>query len=406
MNSSPINPSIQSTGTNLLRAKSHNHRVVLNAARTYGPLTRAQISRMTRLSRQTIQNIIAELATLGYVKFSETKNVEKRRGHPGVMVEFCPDNRFVLGVQIDQFSLNAVLTDLSGRIIWAKKVDAAYPDPETAAKIIKEMLNQLKLSNPCESRRIIHMGLALPGPFNLESDHSDQPTTLPNWSNPTVSQYLEAKLKIPVVIENDASAAAVGEQLFGIGNQLNSFTYIYFGLGLGAGLYLNGSLHQGALKNAGEIGHMVVELNGRSCTCGNRGCLERYASLHAIYDVLDIAAPDQDSIKTAEACFQEKDPRIKVWLKQAVPRLGQAINILEAVLDTRNIIIGGSLPPIILESIVDHLKQLDHMGRLWNKNKSYTMKLGSSGPNTAALGAAALAVSAQIGPQVDQLLKN
>ncbi len=400
------NTSIQSTGTNLLRAKSHNHRVVLNAVRTQGPLTRAEISRITLLSRQTIQNIIAELEGLGFVKFSQPKQIEKRRGHPGVMVDFCPDNRFALGVQIDQFSLNAVMTDLAGQIIWEKKFNAAYPDPETAADIIKKILILLKKIKPQESERIVHIGLALPGPFNITTNNIDQPTTLPRWSNPTVFQWLSEYLNIPVVVENDASAAAVGEQLFGIGNHLNSFAYIYFGLGLGAGLYLNGGLHLGVLKNAGEIGHMIVEMGGRQCSCGNKGCLEKYVSLHAIYDILDIEKPDQHSITIVEACFKNNDPRIEKWLSEAIPRLCQAINILETILDTERIIIGGNLPSPILQTIISRLKtaKVDH--GLWKSKSEDFVQMGSSGPNTAALGAAALAVSAQIGPQVDQLLKN
>ncbi len=390
----------------MLRAKSHNHRVVLNAVRTQGPLSRAQISRITLLSRQTIQNIIAELEGLGFVKFSQAKQIEKRRGHPGVMVEFCPDNRFALGVQIDQFSLNAVMTDLAGKIIWEKKFNAAYPDPETAADIIKKILNLLKEIKPKESERIVHIGLALPGPFNLTTENVDQPTTLPKWSNPSVFQWLSDNLNFPVVVENDASAAAVGEQLFGIGNHLESFSYIYFGLGLGAGLYLNGALHLGALKNAGEIGHMIVDMNGRQCTCGNKGCLERYVSLHAIYDALGIDKPDQHSIKIVEDCFKNKDPRIEKWLCEAIPRLCQAINILETVLDSERIIIGGNLPSSILEAIISRLDMFRANNSLWRSKDNNYVQLGSSGPNTAALGAAALAVSAEIGPQVDQLLKN
>lgn len=396
--------SFRTTGTNLIRAKSHNHRVVLEVIRTQGPLSRADIARTTLLSRQTIQNIVAELQGVGLVRLGKTQKAQGR-GHPGVKVEFCADGGYSLGVHLDQFSAVAVLCDLVGEIHWKSECEVAYPDPEATAEVIQGFLTRLDKERKDESSRMLGIGLALPGPFNVDETAAETPTALPRWGDPNVGRWLTDSLGLPVVFENDASAGAVGEHLFGIGQNYGSFAYIYFGLGLGAGLHLNGSLYSGKGMNAGEIGHMIIVPGGRQCACGNRGCLERYMSLQAIYDHLGIDRPTGEVLQMVERMFNENDPRVECWLDEATPHFKQAINILEAILDVDAIIVGGRLPSVIIETIVNRLDPLLPSMAAGNTAFEDRVVLGATGPNTAARGAAALAVFAQLSPQVDTLLK-
>ncbi len=398
-------PSIRTSGTNLKHAKSHNHRVVLDILRTQGPLSRADISRITSLSRQTIQNIVAELHEMSLVKFDKNKRTGRGRGHPGIDVYFRADAGYALGLYVDQFSLIGIMTDLVGHSIWNETLNVAYPDPETTAGIVQTMLGKLKKDKPKETERLIGIGLALPGPFNIEGVPSVGPTNLPRWTDPRVPEWLSNILGLPVVVENDASAAAVGEHLFGIGHQFDSFAYLYFGLGLGAGLHLNSNLYRGLGRNAGEIGHMVVEIDGRECPCGNRGCLERYVSLQAIYDTLGIENPTNQSIQVVEKLFREKDPRIIKWIDEAAPRLRQAVNIMESILDTNVIIVGGRLSHSILKGLISSLEPLHSSVTSHDSLLGNRVIIGSSGPDTTARGAAALSVFSQISPQVNTLLK-
>lgn len=400
--------SIRTTGTNLERAKTHNHRVVLEVIRTQGPLSRADIARITLLSRQTIQNIVAELNDVGLVQLGKAASPEKSRGrgHPGVMVSFRADSGYCLGVHLDQFSLGAVLTDMTGSIVWSDRHDVIYPAPEDAAEVISGILSELRGKMPHRAAQIIGIGLAMPGPFNVTGITSVGPTTLPEWTDSRSVQWMEEQLGVPVVVENDAAAACLGESLFGVGKAFEHFAYIYFGLGLGAGIFCNGSLYRGKGMNAGEIGHMIVDPGGRACPCGNTGCLERYVSLQSIYDALDIVHPDSLSVELVEQCFAQGDPRIHGWLEQAMPRLRQAVNILESVLDPETIILGGIVPQSVLDAIDDAMCPLfgsiSGDGRETHVNR---VLVGTSGPETTARGAAALAVYARIGPCMDMLLK-
>ena len=141
--------------------------------------------------------------------------------------------------------------------------------------------------------------MAMPGPFGVEGLTSVGPTALPGWQDFPIAEELQQLTGIPVTVENDATAAAIGERLYGVARNLNSFVYLFIGTGLGAGLFLDGHLYKGSRHNAGEIGHMIVSPGGLQCDCGKRGCLERYVSLRAAYEFLDFPDPDHGFARPA-----------------------------------------------------------------------------------------------------------
>ena len=162
---------------------------------------------------------------------------------------------------------------MAGNIAWSECHDVVYPAPKDAVKILSRILSDLRLEKPDKADKLMGIGLAMPGPFNVAGITSVGPTTLPEWTDSQVARWMEEQLGVPVVVENDASAACVGESLFGVGQAFEHFAYIYFGLGLGSGIYCNGTLYRGKGQNAGEIGHMIVDPGGKPCPCGNKGCL-------------------------------------------------------------------------------------------------------------------------------------
>jgi len=121
--------------------------------------------------------------------------------------------------------------------------------------------------------RLLGIGMAMPGPFDVEGMTSVGPTALPGWQDFPVAEELQRLTGIPVTVENDATAAAIGERLYGVARNLGSFVYLFIGTGLGAGLFLDGHLYKGSRHNAGEIGHMIVKPGGLECGCGfGRDC--------------------------------------------------------------------------------------------------------------------------------------
>lgn len=390
-------------GTNLEQAKSHNRRVVIEAIRLNGAISRADIARLTALSAQTVSNIVEELEKAHFLKAEPA--ARPARGQPAVPYSIDPDGAYSIGLQLDHQLLVGVVTDLSGliRARIEKKVDR--PTPAVAMPALADMVEELLRNFPAARPRLLGIGLAMPGPFGVQGLTSVGPTALPGWEDFPVATELERLTGIPVIVENDATAAAIGEKLHGVARQIGSFVYLFIGTGLGAGLFLDGHLYKGSGHNAGEIGHMVVNPSGLACACGKRGCLERYVSLRAAYDFLELPDADHASPALLEELYLQGDERIEAWLDSAVEPLRQVINTLELTLDPDTVVLGGFMPVDIIEKLVARLAPLPLSVSARGERAIPRVLIGATGRETSVLGAAALPIFGEFAPRFDVLLK-
>ena len=392
-------------GTNLEQARSHNRRVVIEAVRLNGALSRAEIARLTALSSQTISNIVAELEQSGILKAAAPRRAG--RGQPATPLSIDPDGAYSIGLQLDHQMLVGVLADLSGRIRARAAAAVDQPGPDSALPAMRRMVAKLRRTRGLDPDPdcLLGIGVAMPGPFGVEGITSVGPTALPGWQDFPLAAELQRATGLPVIVENDATAAAIGERLHGAARQLTSFVYLFVGTGLGAGLILGGQLYRGNARNAGEIGHMIVEPGGKPCVCGNRGCLERYLSLRAVYEWLELPDPDHASPELLTALLARGDRRLEGWIDSVIAPMRRAINILESVLDPDAIVLGGFMPLPLLQRLFDRLEPLPPSVGARRGRTSPRILLGAAGRESSVLGAAALPIFDEINPQYDVLLK-
>jgi len=390
---------MRTSGTNLEHARAHNRRVVIEAIRLNGELTRAELARLTALTPQTVSNIVAELGQAGILSSHLPRHVGGR-GQPAVPITLNPDSAYSIGIHLDHQTLLIVLVDLAGSVRFRRLCLVQKPQPGATLALIKLLLTEMKQQVPIDWSKMLGIGVVMPGPFGVEGISSQGPTTLHGWENVDVVAELSAATGLPVTLENDATVAAIGERFHGIAKQLDSFIYLYIGTGLGAGIFTDGHIYTGHAHNAGEVGHMVVQPDGRLCSCGNRGCLERYLSLQAAYEACGLnpmTAMPEDLLTVDEGCFDS-------WVASVLPATRQGINILECVFDAEAVIIGGQMPQPLVEKIVSRLAPLLQSVRSKYRDGS-RVRIGMSGTDTAALGAAALPIFDEFNPQYEVLLK-
>ena len=396
-------PAVSLSGTNLEFARSHNRRVVMEAIRLHGRLTRADIARLTALTPQTISNIASELEKLGFL--SALTPEKGTRGQPATPFVINPEGAYSIGLQIDQQTMLAVVVDLSGKVRGRCTLAVDHPTPAQALPLVRDVVETLKKSSDADWSRVLGLGLAVPGPFDVEGLSAVGPTTLPGWQDRSIATQIGAAVGLPVIMENDATAAAIGERLHGVARTFRSFTYLFIGTGLGAGMFHDGHLYKGAGHNAGEIGHMIVVPEGRACPCGNHGCLERYVSLRAAYDFLDFPDPDHGSPDRLDEMLTGKDEQLDAWISAATAPLRQAVNVLELALDPETVVVGGFMPVSILEILVSRIEPL-HLSVSTTAERSMPRVLiGAAGKDTSVLGAAALPIFSETNPQFDVLQK-
>jgi len=387
------------TGTNAEHARLHNRRVILEAIRLGGRLTRADLTRLTSLTAQTVSNIVAELQEEGMLLVHAAEKIG--RGQPPVPLSINPEGGFSLGFHVAQHSIIGVMLDLLGNTRAQVTLTVNYPSFEEALPLILDTVTAFRGQLP--DGRFLGVGVALPGPFSVEGMTAVGPTAMSGWDEPDIALRLQQAVGLPVLLENDATAATMGERLHGIASDLQHFVHLFIGSGLGAGLYLGNRLYSGHWHNAGEIGHMTVVPGGKVCHCGNHGCLERYISIAALLEHLGQRA-DQD-ISTWDMSEPRFAAGVQAWLDEAVPALRQAINILESLLDPQTILISGFLPPAIMNRLVEGLEPLSRSISSRRDREYPRLQLGTAGHDAVALGAAALMILAEISPDYEALLK-
>ncbi len=365
--------------------REHNRRVVLQALRRHGTLSRADLARLTGLSAQGVTNIADEL-----LRDRLVRNAGRRRGgrgQPPLDFAIDPAGGVTIGVELRHDAMVIVLADLAGSALRETTVPLASADPRHVVRALPKIIRSFAaLAAARSAGPIVGIGIVAPWPTGGVSG-SRRSTELPDWEElADPAAFLKEALGYDVVIENDAAAAALGEHLLGAGRKFARVACLYMGRGLGLGLVLDGRLYRGATGNAGEIGHVVVEPGGRPCFCGQRGCLERYVSLDAALSDLGVQALDA-SVDAAA---------LGRWLDGAAVRLADAVVMIENLFDPDTVLVAG-LSPQLVEGIVARLGNLP--APLVPRPGPRVLK-GECGPYSAARGAASLPLYGREAPHL------
>jgi glucokinase len=192
-------------------------------------------------------------------------------------------DRVVIGVDLGGTNTRTALVASSGDILEKQKEEtlAAEGHEKVIAKLIRNIDRQ-RANAVRYGLEVAAVGVGAPGVIHEQTGVVVKSPNFPDWNDLPLKQTLERELKLPVFIENDANAAALGEQWRGAAKDIRSMIFLTLGTGVGGGIVLDGRIWHGADGMAGEVGHMTIIPDGRTCGCGNRGCLEMYASSRGI----------------------------------------------------------------------------------------------------------------------------
>lgn len=382
-------------GKNPERSRDHNRRVVLDIVRRNGTLGRMQIARLTHLTAQAIANIVDELVDEKLLM--QAGRLRAARGQPPIQFAVNPDGAITLGIEVASDHLAATVLDLSGRLRSSRITPLADTSPD---QVIAHLRSELAAANAAFKSPLLGVGVVMPGPFEIEGMTSVGPTTLHGWANVDAASLLSEACGTPVTVENDANAAAVGERLFGAGHSISSFAMIYFGVGVGLGMIQNGAPFRGAFGNAGEIGHVIAVPQGRACACGQRGCLERYASVHALRERLGESGILDTDLAGLERLHADRAPAMEEWLDEAAACLSPIIAMIENILDLETVILGGMLPDATIDELIARMNPLPISVASRRTRVRPRVVRGQTGQYTAALGAASLPLFDVVTPRL------
>jgi glucokinase len=260
-------------------------------------------------------------------------------------------DRAVIGVDLGGTNTRTALVGRDGDVLdkQSEETRAVEGHEKVIAKLIRNIERQRENAGR-HGREVAAVGVGAPGVIHAQTGVVVKSPNFPDWNDLPLKKTLEGSLKLPVFIENDANAAALGEQWRGAAKDIGSMIFLTLGTGVGGGIVLDGRIWHGADGMAGEIGHMTIVPQGRTCGCGNTGCLEMYASSRGIVMTFKEMAvahrPDEEArqeISSAQVYLaaREGDPPAVRAMQDMGRSLGIGIANLINIFNPEMVVIGG-----------------------------------------------------------------
>ena len=347
----------QNRGINQDVTQEMNRSLLLKSLRREGVCSRAHLASLTGLKQATVTNIMKDFLNWGIVKEVGFLNGSKGRRSIGVSIN--PDGYRVIGVRLARKHYSVGLFDLTGKQIVKERVDFEPEKQPGAEEILNQIVGRMRLLIQQYGKdSVLAAGLAVPGPFIAKKSRIALITGADIWKDIELKAFFEREMDIPVFLEHNANAGAYAH-MWDLKEAYHDdiLVYIAAGQGIGAGIVMNGRIYEGALGTSGEIGHMTIDRNGKPCACGNRGCLERYASsLELVKTVYgERAGMEGCNFEDLEKQIRSGDTAYTEHYRRACESLGVGIINIVNVINPDRIIIGDDMArpnPELMEKTV------------------------------------------------------
>ena len=315
------------------QTKQHNRDLVLRTIFANESISRAEVARVTHLTRTTVSDVVSGLLAEGLVE--EVGRGESLGGKSPILLSIVADSRYLIGLNLAQDKFTGAIVNLRGEIKEMVESPVHDDNGENALNLVYQMIDQLMKK---KIKPIVGIGVGTPGLVNTREGVVVNAVNL-EWQDLPLSQLLEKKYKVPVRVLNDSQAAAIGEFVYGGAHAPDENMVVVNVIhGIGAGILINGRLFQGDGGGAGEIGHVVVQENGELCRCGKRGCLETVASARAV-----VKQVKMNSLADVVSSFDAGNATTNAVIQNAGRYLGVSLANLIATLNIQKIVLTGDM---------------------------------------------------------------
>ena len=328
---------IERVPARLSGATSHGH--LLDLIRATGGMSRQQLLASTGMSRATLYERLETLLRRNLVY--EAESMEATGGRRSRKIRFDDRGRVVLAFALGQTHATVAVSDTNGVLLRSRTVRHRIDAPDDA--VLQPLIRiGTELLDAGTGETLIGTGVSVPAPVEADTGNVVHPTTIPDWRPDAVTSAMTAAWPVPVVVENDARAAALGE----CNVDGETTVYVKVATGIGCGIVVDGSILRGAHGAAGDIGHIHVASDGPLCRCGRRGCLATFSSGSSLLDRLRGDGLDSlDAIVDAAAAGR---PDVEALLLSGADVLGGALAATVTTINPDRLVIGGKIGTIPL----------------------------------------------------------
>lgn len=385
------------------QTKKHNRGLVLKTIYDAGEISRAAIARETDLTRPTVSTIVTELMDEGLVQ--EVGRTPSSGGKPATLLSVVEDSRHLIGLDLANSQFRGAVVNLRGEIRHRVSIPVQERDGAAALALVHQLLDELVES---AGTPILGVGIGTPGLMDAEHGIVRTAVNL-DWQDLPLGQMLTERYGLPVYIANDSQVAALGEFTFGQHNGVESLAVLKVGRGIGAGIIIDGELYYGDNYGAGEIGHFNVVDGGKTCRCGQSGCLETVSSNQAVVREARVAASspmtslhkyvDSPATITTDIVLEASnagDAVVEEIVASAGRYLGYAAAGLVSILNIESVVVAGSAARFG-SVLLDPLKQEMQRCSLLPLAQNTCVMASQLGSDIVILGAAALLLDNELG---------
>ncbi|KAB0680250.1 ROK family transcriptional regulator [Aureimonas leprariae] len=334
-------------GSNSELAADHNRGVVLRAIHRHRPISRTELAKRSGLTKQAVARIVERLIDEGLV--IEARRRRGVKGQPAIELEIDPGGASAVGISLARDYVTAIAVDAVGNVRGRVHAERRFIPPDEFFEFVEGTLSTFRHRRAIDPGRMAGIGIAVPDwlgeiPFPGMTDDFRR------WSGTDIRGRMRRIADHPVFIENDATAATIGELNYGLGLEARNFFYVFVGAGLGGGVVLDGVCHHGTSGLAGEIGWLPTV--GPAGAGGEARPLGRILSLYALYDHLaahghPVAEP-QELLRLDET----GSALVSDWLRAVAAPVAEAAANIGLLLDPDAVMVGGRLPVRLIDELL------------------------------------------------------
>lgn len=354
---------------------------VLSAVWDHAPIARRDLGRLTGLAPSSVTRLARRLAEAGLIE--ELRTAPSTGGRPAMLLSLSDAAGIVIGVDLSGVSIRGAVFTPDGHQLASLTRPFQGVGEEAVLHQVEALIEALRGHPAAVDRRLVAIGVSVPGTVDRSTGTVVDVTHL-KLRGFKLGPALEQRFTCPIYLEHDTTAAAYAEKHYGAGRGLADLIFITIASGIGAGLVLDDHIYRGEAGAAGELGHIVVDVDGAPCVCGKRGCLEAVASapafLAAAHAMLEqgrapglarrlasesegrTAANDQASgapgeltIEAVVAAAVAGDPDATALVEREADLLARAIGTITSLLDIRTVIVGGE-QALVSEAVLSRVR--------------------------------------------------
>ncbi|MFI9811901.1 ROK family transcriptional regulator [Saccharothrix variisporea] len=382
--------------------------LVLDLIRAARTISRVELATATGLTGATISEVVRELIGDGLVV--EAGRGLPTGGKPRTLVQLNPVARYSVGVQLERNACVIVVVDLAGRPVARTAFHGvASMPPERALPLVAAQVDALLTTAGVDRGKVLGVGLVSYGPQDRGAGVLLTPQPTEEWYDHPVAPRLAEILDLPVLLDNDAAAAAIGEYWLGAVDPDSTYGCIYMATGIGGGVVVAGEVYRGSTSNTAEIGHISVDVHGEECSCGNVGCLENYAGPSAVVRqaaqtpdlarrlALDPAGEDfLTEFARIAAAANAGDPQARELVERSARYLGHAAVTVATLFDLDLVVLAG--PSFTVAGSIYQAVVQDQLDRRLFARRAHSVRVVPSvnGSDAAAIGGAVLVLQSEL----------